>query len=466
MNHRHYGKIESMQPKTITVLGAGYVGLTSATLFAHAGYTVYLIEPNPERLSIIKSGRSFFYEPGIDVLVGQAIEHGTLIPTDSYEVAIPNSSIVFSCVGTPDNPDGSSNLTYVFDAARQTLQYARNGLVYVQKSTVPVGTGRKIEVLFNESAVTIDYVSNPEFLREGSAVHDTLFFDRVVVGGDSQTASTGVIDVYRDLEKVRDHIAHLAGVPTGSRGDQYITTSLNSAELIKVTSNAFLALKLSFANSIAVLADKADADVVEVLEAVGADHRIGSAFLKAGRGYGGGCFPKDVSGLIASGLDYGVDLEIMQATKAQNDQMPGYIVDRLQDLLPGGLTGKSIAVLGLAFKANTSDARRSPGIAIANSLIEAGAKVKAYDPKAVDEAKHDLHSLVQIGASIDDTIDQVDAILITTEWKDFLDYPASEFRRKMKGTILYDTVNHYDRIDAAAAGLTYLGIGRSQATTS
>lgn len=448
-----------MNQKTITVLGAGYVGLTSAVLFAHAGYKVYLIEPNPERLSVIKKGRSFFYEEGLDPLVELAIQSKNLVPTNSYETSVPKSSVVFSCVGTPDNPDGSSNLTYVFDAAEQTMKYAQPGLIYAQKSTVPVGTGRRIEALFEENKKKINYVSNPEFLREGTALYDTLFFDRVVVGGDDKDAVGKVMDVYMDLEQYREHIAHLARIPVGARGDQYIATTLNSAELIKVTSNAFLALKLSFANSIAMLADKADADVVEVLDAVGADNRIGKSFLKAGRGYGGGCFPKDVSGLIASGLDYGVDLEIMQAAQAQNDRMPGYIIDRLQDTLGESLEGKTVAVLGLAFKANTSDTRRSPGIAIANNLSKLGATVKAYDPQGMHEAKPDLKSDVVLTDSVDDAIKNADAVVITTEWQQFLDYPATDFAKYMNGKIFFDTVNQYSALSARSAGLNYIGIG-------
>jgi len=225
------------------------------------------------------------------------------------------------------------------------------------------------------------------------------------------------------LERFRDHIAHIARVPTGARGDKYIATGLNSAELIKVSSNAFLALKISFANSIAILADKAGADVVEVMDAVGADNRIGRAFLNAGRGYGGGCFPKDVSGLISSGLEYGVDLEIMQAAQAQNQLMPGYVVDKLQDAV-GQLTGKRIAVLGLAFKAGTSDVRKSPGVAIANKLKEAGADVISYDPQANEEAASDLHDDVKQVETIDEAIKGADAAVIATEWSEILKYPA------------------------------------------
>ena len=447
-----------MQSSTVTILGAGYVGLTTAALLAHAGYKVYVVEPNKDRLDVIKTGRSFFFEDGLDPVIKLAIDTGNLIPTDSYEQSVPNSQLVFSCVGTPDNPDGSSNLTYIFAAAKETAKHAKPGTVYVQKSTVPVGTGRKIETLFHDLNAKIDYTSNPEFLREGTALSDTLFFDRVVVGGDNKQAVNAVMDIYMDLEQFRDHIAHIAGISLGARGDQYIATTLNSAELIKVTSNAFLALKISFANSIAKLADKSDADVVEVMNAVGADNRIGRSFLNAGRGYGGGCFPKDVSGLISSALEYGVDLDIMSAVQEVNQSMPGYIVDKLQDET-GSLQGKKVTVLGLAFKAGTSDVRKSQGIAIANLLTAAGAVVTTYDPQGMEEAAPDLHKSISHAESIESATKKADITVIATEWQEFLEYPADSFAEHMSGTILLDAVNQYNASEAEIAGLHYIGVG-------
>lgn len=447
--------------RTITVLGAGYVGLTTGALLAHAGYTVYVVEPNKERLDIIKSGRSFFFEKGLDDVITTGLSTGSLIPTDSYQDSVPKSQFIFSCVGTPDNPDGSSNLTYVFEAAKTAAKLAKPGTIYAQKSTVPVGTGQKIEALFKELGASMPYVSNPEFLREGTAIYDTLFFDRVVAGGTDQSAVSEVLDVYLELEKFREHIAHLTRVLIGPRGDQYIATTLNSAELIKVTSNAFLALKISFANSIAILADKAGADVIEVMDAVGADNRIGRAFLNAGRGYGGGCFPKDVSGLISSGLEYGVDLDIMQAAQHVNASMPGYIIDKLLDTMQTPLAGKKIAVLGLSFKADTSDTRRSPGVTIANQLTDTDAIVVTYDPQANEEAKPELLSGVKQASSIESAIKDADAVIITTEWREIIEYPATDFAKQMSGKFLFDAVNQYDAISAGEAGLRYIGVGHT-----
>ena len=445
-------------PTEITVLGAGYVGLTSAVLFAHAGHKVHLVEPNPKRLEVIKSGKSFFYEYGIDTLIKTVIDNGTLLPTDSYEDSVPTSSVVFSCVGTPDNPDGSSNLSYVFASAAETAKHAKPGTVYVQKSTVPVGTGSQVIKQFAESGTQIDYVSNPEFLREGTAVEDTLYFDRVVVGGDNTDATTKVLDIYRSLESHRDQIATLAGVTPVDQTGTYITTSLSSAELIKVTANAFLALKISFANSIAKLADAASADINEVMDAVGADKRIGRAFLNAGRGYGGGCFPKDVSGLISSGLSFGVDLDIMSAAKETNASMPGYIVEKLKNTL-GDMQGKKVAVLGLAFKAGTSDVRKSPGVALANSLSLHHAEVTAYDPEANEEAEEELNRSIKLVDSFESAVKNVDAIVVATEWPQLIDRPIADYTQS--ASVFVDAMNRFSPSVVKQAGLTYIGVGRS-----
>ena len=449
-----------MQDSTLTVLGAGYVGLTTAALLAHAGYTVYVVEPNPKRLDVIKQGRSFFFEEGLDPVIAAGIEKGTLIPTDSYEASVPNSRVVFSCVGTPDHPDGSSNLTYVFSAAKEAAKYLSDGAVYVQKSTVPVGTGTRIEELFKELGKKIEYVSNPEFLREGTALFDTLCFDRVVVGGRHKEAVERTLNIYRNIETYKHEIAGLANITLKEVEGKYIAANLNSAELIKVTSNAFLALKISFANSIAKLADQVDADVVEVMDAVGADARIGRAFLNAGRGYGGGCFPKDVSGLIMSGLEHGVDLEIMTAAQEVNTSMAGYIVEKLRDALDGDLAGKKVAVLGLAFKAGTSDVRRSPGVLIANVLSKSGAITTAYDPQATEEAGEELHGSVTLKDSIDAAIQGAEAIIVATDWPEFIGHDLADYRERMDGNVFVDAVNGFAIPHVKATGLQYIGVGR------
>jgi UDPglucose 6-dehydrogenase len=446
---------------TITVLGTGFVGLTTATLFAQAGNKVYAVEPLKERLDAVKEGRSFFFEEGLDPLIAEVVKNGNLIPTDSYEESVPESDVVFSCVGTPDNPDGSSNLSYVFASAESSAKLMQPDAVFVQKSTVPVGTGERIEGLFKSLGKKNAYVSNPEFLRESTALFDTLFFDRVVVGGNDQKATEKVLDLYRELEKQRAEIAKKAGIETVNRKGEYITTTRNSAELIKVTSNAFLAMKISFANSIAKLADRVDADINEVMNAVGADPRIGRAFLNAGRGYGGGCFPKDVSGLISSGLEHGVELDIMIAAQAVNQSMPGYLVEKLQEAFEGTLRDKRVAVLGLAFKSGTSDTRKSPGVALANILAKAGAKVTAYDPEANGEAKLDLRRSVDVKDSLDKAVEGAEAVIIATDWPAFVELAPSEYAKQLpKNGVLVDAMNRLDEGAVTKAGLQYVGVGR------
>lgn len=449
---------------TITVLGAGYVGLTTGAILANSGYKVYLIEPNPKRLKVIKTGKSFFFEEGLDPLITKAIKAKTLIPTDSYKQAVPGSTFIFSCVGTPDNPDGSSNLTYVFSAAESAAKLMRPGTIFIQKSTVPVGTGKRVTQAIRQFQKDFSYVSNPEFLREGTALFDSLYFDRVVVGGNSHQANQKVLDIYVNVETSRDKLAKLAGIEKGYTNGAYVETNLNGAELVKVTANAFLALKISFANNIAKLADQAGADVNEIMDAVGSDRRIGRAFLDAGRGYGGGCFPKDVSGLISSAEEHGVDMPIMAAATDINESMAGYIANKAKDIL-GTLEGKRVAVLGLAFKAGTSDARRSPGVKLANILDKNGSVVRAYDPEANGEAKEDLRSSVKVVHSLESAVRNMDAVFVATKWPEFLAYDLAALANDMAGTLFVDAVNAYTVEDVEKADLRYMGVGRNGSTS-
>lgn len=439
-----------MFEKTIAVLGTGYVGVTTSAIFANAGYKVYALDISEDRLQTLREGRSFFYEEGINPLIKTAVDNGNLVPTSSYEEAVSGSKFIFSCVGTPDRPDGSSNLDYVFAAAEECAKYIKPGSIYIQKSTVPVGTGRKVSQTFKDKNVA--YTSNPEFLREGTAVLDTLFFDRIVVGGSDKEAVKQVLDLYRAVEQNQKQIAELAGLQPKETKGEYIAANLDSAELIKVTSNAFLALKISFANSIARLADKTDADVVEVMYAAGADPRIGRAFLNAGRGYGGGCFPKDVKGLISSAESFGVDLQIMKAADELNTQMPEYIVSKTEGKI-GDFKDRKVAVLGLSFKAGTSDARKSPGVKIANLLAEAGGKVSAYDPEANGEAKEDLTDSVKLVESIQEAIKDAEVIFVATDWPQFKEINLGELKSAMTGSTLVDCMNMYDPQKALSAGL-------------
>jgi len=443
----------------IAIFGAGYVGLTSAVLFANSGFKVQLVEIDKAKLESLQSGIPFFYEHGVQELLKQALSDNSLVATNDAEKALKDADVVFSCVGTPDNPDGSSNLSYVFKVASTVAELSDN-IKFVQKSTVPVQTGSKIEQLFKDNKKSIDYVANPEFLREGTAIQDSLWFDRVVVGGSNKIANNKILNIYRQTEENREKMEKISklNISKQTKG-KYISTDRNSAELIKVTANAFLALKISFANSIAKLADEAGADIVDVMDAVGSDKRIGRAFLDAGRGYGGGCFPKDVSGLIASASEHGVNMPIMVAATRVNESMPGYIAEKAKKIL-GSLKDKKVTVLGLSFKAGTSDARKSPGVKLANILERAGAKVSAYDPYANSEAKKELRSNITVGKSTIEALKGTEAVFIATEWPEFIKMDLSKVVATMDGILFFDAVNAFDTSKINEAGLKYYGVGK------
>jgi len=448
----------------IGIIGCGYVGLTLAAVLAAAGYRVHAIESDPARLRALKSGKSFFYEAGADALIRHGLNSNTLLPGSRFD-ALSACNIVFSCVGTPDNPDGSSNLSYVFAAAQEAARSMQPEAIFVQKSTVPVGTGARIAKLFQASK-QITYVSCPEFSREGTAIRDTLWFDRIIAGSDTPQAAKQVLAIHKTIEQQRDAIADIASLsqPTTYSNAQYIHTTVSSAELIKVTANAFLALKISFANSIAKLADAANADITAVMDGAGSDRRIGRAFLQAGRGYGGGCFPKDVSGLIRSAEDHGVDMEIMHAATAVNESMPHYIIQKAQKCLgPDNSVwrGKKAAVLGMSFKAGTSDTRRSPAITIANTLADLGAIVYAFDPEAMDEAKPLLGQSIQPAKNTNEAVADATAIFVATDWQDFISLNWTIVAENAPNAVVVDCMNRLDNTAVRTAGLQYVGVGRS-----
>lgn len=453
---------------TATVIGSGYVGVTTAAVLTNAGYRVFVLETNPERLEAIKAGRSFFYEKYIDTLLLHALESGLLIGAESYEEAITQSSIIFSCVGTPDNADGSSNLSFVYSAAMEAAKYIMPGTIYVQKSTVPVGTGANIESIFAATKKNVPYVSNPEFLREGSALIDSVWFDRVVVGSSNDDAVKKIQAIYKRIIMMQNNIAaraqiHASELPS-ALNVKYITTTRNSAELIKVSANAFLALKISFANTIAKLADATGADTTEVMDGIGADPRIGRAFLNAGRGYGGGCLPKDVSGLIDSGHKYGIELDIIQAASEVNSSMPEYIIKKASHYIDGGsFANKNVAILGAAFKAHTSDIRKSPAIEIAGIMArKMKARVSIYDPQALSELNNSpqLHDTVKVCENVMTALNQADVAIIATDWPEFVNIPPDTYAEALKGTLIVDAVNCLDPAAIRKAGLIYVGVGR------
>jgi UDPglucose 6-dehydrogenase len=440
----------------VTVVGSGYVGTTTAALLAASGVRTYAVDIDSKKIDKLNNGQAPFFEAGLDALVAHGISTEKLTATESYQESVTNSNIVMSSVGTPDNPDGSPNLEYVFTALESIAKVATGPIIYVQKSTVPVGTGKQIIKRFAElSSVDFTYISSPEFLREGTAVVDSIEPDRIVVGGE-EAAGTVVSQLFLDIYEQRQDIGRIAGQKLLNRSLPKIhKLNIESAELTKVSANAFLALKISFANSIAKLADATNADITEVMDAVGADQRIGRAFLNAGRGYGGGCFPKDVRGLISSADTFGADLSIMRAASELNQSMPSYIVEMITKDC-GELKGKKVGLLGLAFKAGTSDVRKSPGIIIANLLAEMGAEISAYDPEARQEATPELADNIMIKDTVEAVIKDCDIVVVTTDWPEFKQIDFSKY----DASYLFDGVNMFEPEAIRQTGLHYRGVGR------
>lgn len=450
--------------QTVAIVGTGYVGLSTAAILSNAEYKVYAVDVDSKKIDTLKAGKSHFFETGMDEFVKKGIESGNLIPTTDHSVALPEADIVFSCVGTPDLPDGSSNLEYIYQVGDVVAQYAKDGVVFVQKSTVPVGTGKNLSeyISSKNSQLIFSYVSNPEFLREGSAVFDTLNMDRLVVGSNDKDALDTITSIFSDVDKFSKTINHsdyseyaVTYVDTledkGSFEDRIIRTNLESAELIKVTANAFLALKISFANSIAELCEQTDAHANEVMDGVGSDRRISRSFLYAGLGWGGGCFPKDVSGLIASFQDHNIDNPILNGAVEVNSRMPHIVLEKIKKYHPTKVT-----VLGLAFKPGTSDARKSQAIKLANLLVDQGYEVIAYDPQAMEEAVQEkLAAQVQLADSTQNAIQDAEVIVIATEWNEFKQFDWAQ----LQDVVIIDARNALDADAIKAAGLKYEGVG-------
>lgn len=462
-----FNKLNIMNKEIITIIGSGYVGTTFGALLAAAGIKTYLVDLDEKKIETLKSGKSYFFEPYLDEFIKKGMDSGLLYPTMSYEEAFKDSTIAFSCVGTPDLPDGNVNLAYIYAAAEEATRNAKNDIIYVQKSTVPVGTGRSVLEKMKEirSDIDITYISNPEFLREGSAMFDTMYPDRVVVGGDDKSSVERIIKIYEhvlEFSKTFNSLEDKYGSAfstTSITETKYFETTIPSAELIKVSANAFLALKISFANSIATLSDKSGANVAEVMDGIGADKRIGRSFLYPGLGYGGGCFPKDVAGLQKSFENAGLTNPILDAAVEVNSNMPAYVLNKVKQEL-GELSDKNILLLGLAFKSGTSDCRKSPAIKLANLLVENGANISAFDPQVDrEELKHEkLSESVNILAEVDE-IPSVDIVIIATEWPEFKSLNWKNFKDNVSSGVIIDARNILNKKEIEKLGYKYLGVG-------
>lgn len=429
----------------ITFVGHGYVGLVTAAVFADLGNTVWVVGRTKEKIEKLKQGIAPFFEPGLAELVKRNVDAGRLIFTLSYKEAVTPSSIVFICVGTPPMPTGEANLTNVFEAAKSIAVELSGYKIVVTKSTVPPGTNQKVAEILRankQPEATFDIASVPEFLREGTAISDTLHPERVVIGSTSEKAKELLSELHKPI------------------GGKLVLTNVETAELIKYSSNSLLSTKISFANAIAFIAEKVGADVEHVLEGVGLDKRLGRSFLYPGVGYGGSCFPKDVKALIAIAGEKGYDFTLLKAVDEVNKQASEHFIQKIVTHFNNDLKGKRIAVLGLSFKPNTDDMRDAPSVIIIDSLIQAGATVVAYDPVAMENSKRVLPESVVFAANPYEAADGADAVAVVTEWNEFRQLDLSSLAKKCKNPVLFDGRNVYDPTRVKQHGFVYYGVGR------
>jgi UDPglucose 6-dehydrogenase len=431
----------------ICVIGTGYVGLVTGTIFADLGNEVICVDKNPEKVAMLERGEMPIYEPGLEEMVARNVQDRRLFFTEDLQRAVEQSEVVFICVGTPPQPNGDPDMSYVQGAAKEIALALNRYKVIVNKSTVPVGTGNMVrEIIENNRRrnVEFDVVSNPEFLREGSAIKDTLEPDRIVIGAPSQGVAMKILELYAPLER------------------PMLITDVASAEMIKYASNAFLATKISFINSIANICDHVGADVIQVIKGMGYDHRIGAAFLNAGLGYGGSCFPKDSSALARTAEKFGYDFKLLKAVMDVNKEQPFRFLDRLRDTMGGSFEDKTIGILGLAFKPNTDDMRDAKSLDIIARLLAEGASVKAYDPISIDNCREVFPQICYTHNAYE-AAQEVDALLIVTEWNEFKQLNMERIKESMNTPLLFDGRNIYDPLRMRRMGFEYHCIGRTTA---
>jgi UDPglucose 6-dehydrogenase len=432
----------------ITMIGTGYVGLVSGVCFSDFGHDVICVDKDPGKIDMLNAGKVPIYEPGLDALMAKNVDAGRLSFTTDLPSAVAGADAVFIAVGTPTRRgDGHADLTYVMAAAEDVARALTGYAVIVTKSTVPVGTNRKVKQVMAKAnpEAEFDVASNPEFLREGAAIDDFMRPDRVVVGVQTERAAEVMADIYR---------------PLFLRDFPIITTDLESAEMIKYAANAFLATKITFINEIAALCERVGADVKEVSKGIGLDGRIGNKFLHAGPGYGGSCFPKDTSALARIGQEHAVPQSIVETVIRVNEGIKSRMIEKLRDLCDGSFNGKTIAVLGVTFKPNTDDMRDAPSLTIVPALVGGGAKVRVVDPQGLREGEALLPG-VQWHDDPYKAAQKADLVVILTEWNEFRALDLSKLAKKMTAPRMADLRNIYSPKDAKRAGFeAYTGVGR------
>jgi UDPglucose 6-dehydrogenase len=451
-----------------TIIGTGYVGLTTGVALAYLGNRVTCLDVDQAKIDALREGKAPIYEPFLEDLM--ALSEENLAYTTSYPEAVPGADIIFIAVGTPSGPSGGPDLKYLHAAAEGVGEHLGDKFsVVINKSTVPIGSGNWVETLVTDAFVAAHHekpngrfavASNPEFLREGSGLHDTLYPDRIVIGSDSPRALELLYGLYKPIIEQTFAAPGFLPRPEGLAAVPLLTADLASAELIKYSANAFLALKISFINEIGQLAEKVGADIAQVAKGIGLDSRIGTRFLQAGIGWGGSCFAKDTAALIATAQEYGLPMPIVRAAREMNSMQRGRVVEKLLGELKI-LKGRTIGLLGLAFKAHTDDLRDAPALDIARQLLERGAKVKAHDPTAMSRAKS-LHPELGLSycASAGEVFEDSDAVVLVTEWPEYRDLAWEDLRSSMRHCFVLDGRNYLDRERLQEAGFHYAGFGR------
>ncbi|MED1555671.1 UDP-glucose/GDP-mannose dehydrogenase family protein [Bacillus paramycoides] len=428
----------------IAVVGAGYVGLITGVCLADVGHQVICIDKDEEKVKKMQSGISPIYEPGLKELIQKNIKKGTLYFTSNHQEGFENAEVIFIAVGTPQMPDGSASLIYVESVAKSIAEHVKRDVIVVTKSTVPIGANDFVQKIILENLkrdVMIKVASNPEFLREGSAIQDTFQGDRIVIGTEDAETATILEKMYKPF-----------GLPI-------FKTDIYSSEMIKYASNAFLATKISFINDISNICEKLGANVEDVASGMGLDYRIGRTFLNAGIGYGGSCFPKDTHALVQIAGEVEHDFHLLKSVIEVNNYQQGLLVKKIKNRL-GNLDGLKVAMLGLAFKPNTDDMRGATSIVVANELIKEGANIEAYDPIAVENAKAILPSDVIYAHSLEECLKNADVTVIVTEWYEFKSMNLHQFKELVKTPILFDGRNCFELSLVEETGIEYHSIGR------
>jgi UDPglucose 6-dehydrogenase len=429
----------------IAVIGTGYVGLVAGTCFAESGNNVVCLDIDEEKIARLRKGEVPIYEPGLQELLVRSVQDGRLSFTTRYEEAIPRAQVAFIAVGTPPGEDGSADLGHVLSAARSIARHMGGYLVIVDKSTVPVGTSRRVsEAVRENTRHEFDVVSNPEFLKEGAAVADFMKPDRLVIGSTSQRAREIMEELYAPFVRTGNPIIHM---------------DPESAELTKYAANAMLATRISFMNEMANICARLGADVDMVRKGIGSDERIGSRFLFAGIGYGGSCFPKDVKAIVKTAAASGYDFRILKAVEAVNEVQKRLPFELVRRHFGDDLSGKRFAVWGLAFKPNTDDMREAPSLVVIEALLAAGAEVCAFDPEAMGEARRHLGERIRYAERPMDALEGADALVLVTEWNEFRRPDFEAVKKLLRTPVIFDGRNIYRRKTLEKLGFTYYGVG-------